>query len=71
MKDKYDEVIRCSRCRHEIEDKDDLHINYYGMVYCTKCHKVQEFKEYSTIESMILGQRKKFNIPDDNSNGEY
>lgn len=62
MKDQYGETICCSRCRKEIEDKNDLHVDYRGMVYCTKCHKNQEFMEYSKIDSLVLGQRTPFDV---------
>jgi len=60
IRDKYDEIIYCSRCRKEIIDKEDLHINIRGMVHCTKCHKLQEFKDYSNIDKLVLGQRISF-----------
>ena len=65
MRDKYDETIYCSRCRREIADKKDLHLDKRGMVYCAKCHKDQEFKEYSNIDNVVLGQRTRFDIPMD------
>ena len=60
MKDKYCETIYCSRCRREIEDKKDLFLDYRGMVYCKKCYKMQEFREYSNIERYVLGHRVSF-----------
>jgi hypothetical protein len=60
MKDKYGETIYCSRCRREIEDKNDLHVDYRGMVYCSRCYKNQEFVEYSKINNIVLGQRTSF-----------
>jgi len=60
MKDKYGETIFCSRCRHEIENKKDLFVDNRGMVYCTKCYKIQEFREYSNIEATVLGHRTPF-----------
>ena len=65
MQDKYNETIYCSRCRREIVDKKDLHLDSRGMVCCTRCHKDQEFKEYSNIDNAVLGQRVRFNIPND------
>lgn len=65
MKDKYGEVIYCSRCRREIEDKNDLRINNHGMVYCRRCYKNQEFIEYSKIDAAVLGQRTSFTAVDD------
>lgn len=63
MKDKYGETIYCSRCRCEIENINDLHVDHRGMVYCKKCHKKQEYIDYAKISSMVLGQRKTFDIP--------
>jgi len=65
MIDKYGETIYCSRCRCEIENKKELHVDRRGMVYCTKCHKIQEFIEYSKIEDTVLGRRKSFTATQD------
>ena len=65
MLDKFGETIYCSRCRREIENKKELHINRRGMVYCTKCYKMQEFRDYSNIESVALGHRTSFKLIQD------
>lgn len=71
MKDKYGETIYCSRCRREIVDNEDLYIDRRGMVYCTKCHKNQEFMEYSKIDSETLGQRTPFTAINNVDTGQY
>lgn len=65
MLDKYGDTIYCTRCRREIEDKKDLHIDHRGIVYCTKCFELQEFEERYNIDGRVLGHRNPTGGDDD------
>lgn len=72
MKDKYDEIVRCSRCKREVikqadEKKDKKREIRFdtkiAMVFCKECWTYVQLEEYNKLDAKVLGITKFFVIP--------